>query len=240
MHADRLASDGMMRTRLASVLALLLIPIGSPSVGRTDEAESLKCGDAAAAALQHRYEFVKDLRADIVQTTRAVALGPEPSQQMISKGSVVLAKPGKLRWSYDEPEPSLVVSDGETLWIYDPVFREAQKLPAAEGYLSVAAVQFLLGEGEMERDFEVSALSCASEATELRLVPRTAASYEALHVLLNRTTGELLRTTVYFVLGNVTEVAFSNIEVNRNPAPSVFQLDLPADVRVIELDNPTQ
>jgi outer membrane lipoprotein-sorting protein len=57
-------------------------------------------------------------------------------------------------------------------------------------------------------------------------------------VLLNPTTGDLLRTTVFFVLGNVTEVAFSNIEVNRDPGPDVFRLDLPADVRVIELDKP--
>jgi outer membrane lipoprotein carrier protein len=228
----------MMRTQLASILALSLILIGSPSVSRADEAENLECGDAAAATLQHRYELVKDLRADIVQKTRAVALGPEPSQQMTSKGTVVLAKPGKLRWSYEEPEPSLVVSDGETLWIYDPEFREAQKLPAAEGYLSAAAVQFLLGEGEMKRDFEISALSCGSDTAELRLVPRAAASYEEIHVLLNRTTGDLLRTTVFFVLGNVTEVAFSNIEINRNPAPDVFRLDLPADVRVIELNEP--
>ena len=63
--------------------------------------------------------------------------------------------------------------------------------------------------------------------------------YEKLHVLLNPTTGDLLRTTVFFVLGNVTEVSFSNIEINRNPAPDVFRLDLPADVRVIELDEPT-
>jgi outer membrane lipoprotein carrier protein len=228
----------MMRIGLASILALSLIPIGSPSLGWADEAENLKCRDTAVAALQHRYEFVRDLRADIVQTTSAVALGPGPSRQMTSTGTVVLAKPDKLRWSYEEPEPSLVVSDGETLWIYDPVFREAQKLSVAEGYLSAAAIQFLLGKGKMERDFEISALSCASDAAELKLVPRTEAMYEKLHVLLNPTTGDLLRTTVFFVLGNVTEVAFSNIEVNRDPGPDVFRLDLPADVRVIELDEP--
>jgi outer membrane lipoprotein-sorting protein len=229
----------MMRIQLASFLALSLMLVSSPSVGGGDAVESLDCGDTAAAALQQRYELARDLRADIIQTTSAVALGPESSQQMTSKGSVVLAKPGKFRWSYEEPEPSLVVSDGKTLWIYDPEFREAQKLPAAEGFLSAAAVQFLLGEGDMKRDFEISALSCGSNAAELKLVPRSVAAYEKIHVLLDPTTGDLLRTTIFFVLGNVTEVAFSNIEINRNPAPEVFQLVLPADVRVIELDDLT-
>jgi outer membrane lipoprotein carrier protein len=213
---------------------------GSPLHAGADQPLELTCRDAVVAALQQRYESARDFRADIVQTTRSVAFGANSSEQMTSKGSVIFAKPGKMRWSYDEPEPSLVVSDGETLWIYDLVFREAQKLPAAEGYLSGAAVQFLLGEGEIGRDFEISALSCEKISAELRLQPRKPSSYEKLHVLVNPQTGDLLKTTVFFVLGNVTEVAFSNIEINVDPAPSLFRLDPPADVRVIELNEPSR
>jgi outer membrane lipoprotein carrier protein len=213
---------------------------GLPLPARADQPSEPGCRDAVVAALQQRYESARDFRADIVQTTRSVTLGAEPSEQMISKGTVVFAKPGKMRWSYEEPEPSLVVSDGETLWIYDLVFREAQKLPVTEGYLSGAAVQFLLGEGKIERDFEISALRCEKTSAELRLRPRNPGSYEKLHVLVNPQTGDLLKTTVFFVLGNVTEVAFSNIELNVDPAASLFRLDPPADVRVIELDEPAR
>ncbi len=229
-----------MQIVIASALALWLIASGSALPARADQPSELSCRDAVVASLQRRYESAKDLRADIVQTTRSVALGAGASEQMTSKGTVVFAKPGKMRWSYEEPEPSLVVSDGETLWIYDLVFREAQKLPATEGYLSGAAVQFLLGEGEIERDFEISALRCEKTIAELRLRPRKPGSYEKLHVLVNPQTGDLLKTTVFFVLGNVTEVAFFNIELNTDPAASVFRLDPPADVRVIELDGPSR
>ena len=211
---------------------------GSPLPASADQPSKPGCRDAVVAALQQRYESAKDLRADIVQTTRSVAFGTGSSEQMISKGTVVFAKPGKMRWSYTEPEPSLVVSDGETLWIYDPVFREAQKLPVTEGFLSGAAVQFLLGEGEIERNFEISALRCEKTIAELRLRPRKPGSYEKLHVLVNPETGDLLQTTVFFVLGNVTEVAFFNIELNTDPAASVFRFDPPKDVRVIELGEP--
>jgi outer membrane lipoprotein carrier protein len=230
----------MMQIGTASALALLLMVSGSPLPVRADQPSELSCRDAVVAALQQRYESAKDFRADIVQTTRSVAFGTDSSEQMTSKGTVVFAKPGKMRWSYEEPEPSLVVSDGETLWIYDPVFREAQKLPVTEGYLSGAAVQFLLGEGKIERDFEISALRCEKAIAELRLQPRKPSSYEKLHVLVNPQTGDLLKTTVFFVLGNVTDVAFFNIELNTDPAASVFRLDPPADVRVIEIDGPSQ
>ena len=75
MYAGCFASDRMMCTRLASVLALSLMLIGSPSVGETDEVESLECADAAAAALQQRYELARDLRADIVRNPRAYNAG---------------------------------------------------------------------------------------------------------------------------------------------------------------------
>jgi len=228
-----------MRIGTASALALWLMALGPAHLARADQPPERSCRDAAVAALQQRYQSATDLRADIVQTTRSVALGANPSQQMISTGTVVLAKPGKMRWSYEEPEPSLVISDGETLWIYDPVFREAQKLPATEGYLSSAGVQFLLGKAELARDFEISALSCEAASAELRLRPRKPSAYEKLHVLVNLETGDLLKTTVFFILGNVTEIAFSNIELNVDPAASLFRLDLPADVRVIELDQPS-
>jgi outer membrane lipoprotein carrier protein len=213
---------------------------GSALPARADSPSELGCRDAVVAALQRRYESAKDIRADIVQTTRSVALGTNASEQMTSKGTVVFAKPGKMRWSYEEPEPSLVVSDGETLWIYDPTFREAQKLPATEGYLSGAAIQFLLGEAKIERDFEVSALHCEEAGAELELRPRNPSSYEKLHVLVNPETGDLLKTTVFFVLGNVTEVAFFNIERNVDPAASVFRFEPPSDVRVIELNDPSR
>jgi outer membrane lipoprotein carrier protein len=227
----------MMRRGLIRTLVLSLIAMAMPAwVWAGGPPADTTCGEAAATALQRRYESVRDFRADIVQTTRSVALGSNSSQEMTSKGSVVFAKPGKMRWSYREPEPSEVVTDGEFLWIYDPVYREVQKLPGGDGAMTGAAVQFLLGDGELRRDFAISALSCAADVVELQLDPRTEASYEKLHVRLNPTSGDLLGTTVFFVLGNVTEVVFSNIEVNRDPAPDVFRLDLPDDVRVIEMD----
>jgi outer membrane lipoprotein-sorting protein len=132
----------------------------------------------------------------------------------------------------------VVVTDGEFLWIYDPVFQEAQKLPAGDGAMTGVALQFLLGDGELQRDFKISALSCDAEVAELQLDPRAEATYEKLHVRVGLASGELLGTTVFFVLGNVTDVAFSKIEVNRDPGPEVFRLDLPDDVRVIEYDAP--
>ena len=193
------------------------------------------CRDATASAVQKRYEGVRDLRARFVQTTRPVRIGAGPTVPSVSRGSVVLAKPGKMRWTYDSPEPSVVISDGKTLWLYDPSFREAQKLPAGEGFLSGAAAQFLLGAGDMRRDFEVTAVSCQPERVELELVPKAPASYEKLFLEVDPRKGDVRATRVVDLLGNIAEVAFEDLAFNQTPADATFQFDPPEGVKVIEL-----
>jgi outer membrane lipoprotein carrier protein len=207
-----------------------------PPVG--DDPARAACITQAVERIQRRYESVRDLSADFEQTSRQVALGAAGGEAR-ARGRVVFAKPGKMRWSYDEPEPSVVVSDGHWLWIYDPAHREVQKLPVGEGFLSGAAIQFLLGEGRIQRDFQVSALACSRERVELELVPREPASYEKLRVRSDPASGELLETTVVDLLGNVSQVAFHGMRTNLSPGDEVFRFEAEPGVRVIELPPPS-
>ena len=217
-----------------ALAAIALVLVALPAAA--EEAVPLDpCVEAAATAVQRRYETVRDLRADFVQRSQAVALGPGGAGQSEASGRVVIAKPGKMRWIYEKPEPSLVVSDGTTLWIYDPAFREAQKLPVTGEYLSGATVQFLLGAGRMQRDFRVTAVSCSERQAVLELIPREDATYERLRIRTNPASGDIEQTTIVDLLGNVTEVEFSNLEVNQDPDPGLFEFEPGADVRVIEL-----
>ena len=197
------------------------------------------CADTALDAVQRRYEAVRDLAAEFTQTSWSVTLGAGGERAPAeSSGTVVFAKPGKMRWSYAEPEESLVVSDGETLWLYDPAAREAQRLPLRDGFFSAAAIQFLLGEGNMQRDFDVTALSCSASEVELELLPKSPASYERLGIVADPRSGDLAQTRVVDLLGNITEIHFTDIRVNRDPAAAVFTFEAPANVDVIDLGVP--
>jgi outer membrane lipoprotein carrier protein len=219
---------------LLAALALLAAPCAA--VAESSDPQS--CVDPAIDAIQKRYESVSDLRATFVQTAQSVALSGAGRAANISRGTVVFAKPGKMRWSYEEPEPSLVVSDGKTLWVYDPVHAEVQRTSVTEGYLSGAAIQFLLGEGDMRRDFRVTAIACDADAAMLELVPRKDATYEKLRVRVDLATGELRSTIIFDLVGNVTEVQFDDIRANQSPADTVFRFEPPEGVEVIDLDAP--
>lgn len=215
---------------LRQVLAALAIAASAHAAGAGGP-NSRDCGDAAAAAVQKRYDGVRDVRARFEQTHRS-ALGGEDE---VSRGTVVLAKPGKMHWRYEEPEPSQVVSNGETLWLYDPAFGEVQKLPATEGFLTGASAQFLLGAGDLQRDFAVTAVSCGESEAVLELVPRAPAGYEKLFIEVDPASGDIRATRVVDLLGNVSRVRFSELELDTGPPPGTFEFEPPEGVEVIEL-----
>lgn len=240
MPRDLPASDRAMRICWLLVVAVAL---ATPSAASADggpppeDAAARPCVERAIEAVQRRYESIRDFSARFTQTTHSVALGGSTSAlATTAAGMVVFAKPGRMRWSYEQPEPSLVVSDGETLWLYDPAHREAQRLHVGGGeYLSGAAIQFLLGEGDIRSEFRVTAESCEAGDARLELIPLRAASYEKLRIRTDLRTGEIVETTVIDLFGNVTEVTFADIRTNVDPPLDVFRFEPPDGVRVIEV-----
>jgi len=193
------------------------------------------CALAITAKVQERYDSVRDLRGRFEQTTDRVALGGAPADALTAKGEVIFAKPGKMRWRYEAPEPSLVVSDGATLWVYDEAAREVQKLPLAQGYLSAAGLQFLLGSGRLADAFAIEAEGCDQSVVTLALRPKQEAPYESLALHVDRESAVVLETTVVDLFGNRTRVAFSELRENTRVDAKQFRFEPPKGVRVVEV-----
>lgn len=232
---------------LAAVAAAVALSAAAPALGgpagaapSAPDSAAGDCAEAVARKVQQRYERVDDLSARFEQTTQVASFGAESTAgSEHASGVVVLAKPGRMRWSYEKPEPSLVVSDGHTVWLFDPQKREAQRFPNAESFLSGAAIQFLLGKGQLLDTFRVSAQRCDHDGVLLDLAPREPATYERLQLLADPATGEIRETAVFDLVGNATRVSFSHVELNRHPPASLFRFEPPSGVQVIELpENP--
>lgn len=226
--------SGMQTRGLFPLLALLATVSAVPQAWAADAG----CATQIASRVEQRYAKVRDLSAHFEQSTRRVALGGDAGDAIVARGDVVFAKPGKMRWSYQSPEPSLVVSDGSTLWIYDPAAREVQKLPLAAGYLSSAGVQFLLGDGRLREEFRVTAAGCGDPVITLVLVPKREAQYEKLELRVDGASASVRETTVVDLFGNRTTIAFGELRENTGPAASSFSFAPPEGVRVISVPSP--
>ncbi|MBY0400025.1 outer membrane lipoprotein carrier protein LolA [Myxococcota bacterium] len=215
----------------ASVFVFASIGQAEPSGPACDAA----LAEQTARRVQSRYEGIRDLRADFEQTNVSATFQGEALTSPVPRhGKVVFAKPGRMRWTYAAPEASVVASDGKTLWIHDLDAKTVTRLAVTEGYLSGAALQFLMGDGDVMASFKVAATSCDAKQVTLDLTPREDASYERLGLVADRATGIVVATSVTDLFGNVTRIRFSRLEENRNPAPDTFVLKIPQGVEVID------
>jgi outer membrane lipoprotein carrier protein len=225
--------------RPAAALAALWL-VATAAAAEAPAAPAPDCAAAVSAQVQARYDGVRSLRARFDQESRNVAFGGAGGPDAApSRGRVEFAKPGRMRWEYEAPEPSLVVSDGKKLWIYDPKAKEAQVLSVDQGFLSAAAIQFLLGEGKLLESFEVKARRCDPERAELELRPRAEASYERIDLVVDRKTGWIRETTVFDLLGNETRVRFEDLEAGGAPDEARFRFEPGAGDRVLIIEPST-
>ena len=201
----------------------------APRVGESCVLESVE-------RIQRFYDSVTDLEGRFVQSTEAVGIGASlGGEEPQATGRVVLAKPGRMRWEYEVPEPSLVISNGKSLWIYDPSAGEAQHLAVTEEYLSGAALQFLMGGGVLLEEYDVQGKRCSPDQVDLVLRPKSPATYEWLELRADRKTGQILETVLVDLLGNTTRLSLHDMQTNRSPDASRFVFVAPPGVRVIDL-----
>ncbi len=224
-----------MRFPVAALL--LVLPFTALAGGEPDAANPASatsgadCVEAVVERVQAHYDDVEDLAARFEQRTESAAY-PEPQ---LASGRVEFAKPGRMRWAYSEPQPSLVVSDGATLWIVDPEAKEVQVLAVDEAFLSGTGIHFLLGEGRITDAFDVTSKECGDDVVALRLDPKEAATYEYLELQVSPETGEVRGTHIADLLGNHTHVAFLEFVANQGPPLDRFRYEPAPDERVMRL-----
>lgn len=225
------AGRPMSVVRRSAFLLAWLAGIAAASAAGADGS----CAAAVTERVQRRYDRIQDLHARFEQRTDRASLGGAPADALLATGEVVFAKPGRMRWRYETPEPSLVVSDGKVLWIHDEKAREVQKLALGEGFASAAGVQFLLGDGKLADEFEITARDCEAATVTLLLAPKAETQYERLELGVARESGAVVATTVVDLFGNRTAVAFRDVRENAGAASDLFEFEPPAGARVVEM-----
>lgn len=191
--------------------------------------------DGVVQRIQARYEGIRDFSAAFEQISQSVVLaGSMPLAPALSLGEVVFVKPGRMRWQYHEPEPSLVVSNGKLLWIYDVAAKQVTRVPVDRGHLAGAALQFLLGEGKLTDAFKIEMAGCQGDRVVLNLLPRQPAGYERLSLGVESSTGLVTTTDTFDLFGNQTSLRFLAIQQNQNPDASIFEFVIPEGVELIE------
>jgi outer membrane lipoprotein carrier protein len=188
----------------------------APATGSTSAVELTR-------KVQAFYEKTRDLEATFTQTYVYAGLG----RKLTSTGALKVKKPGLMRWDYQSPSVKVVAVTGKRLVQYEPEEQQAYVDEQFDATAMTAAVAFLLGRGELTRDFE----SSLAEGGALVLRPRVADPRVARLVFTVGPEGEVLATTVVDGAGNENRLVFRDIRRNSGLAAAAFEVTLPAGTR---------
>jgi outer membrane lipoprotein carrier protein len=202
--------------------ALLLISLScAPSLLAQD-------GDTLIRKVDDHYNHLSSLRARY--TEHYAGMGMDRTEL----GTLVLKKPGRMRWTYDQPIGKVFVLDGKFAWSYTPGTDQAQRVPAKQLDDLRSPLRFLLGHTQLKK--ELDNLTVTSEGSGFRVsgVPKGMAQRIKLLTLGVTATGAIERMRLEEVDGAVTEFAFSDMQENVPVKNEDFVFTPPAGVTVVD------
>jgi chaperone LolA len=203
-----------------------LAAAGAPSASQPDASDF-------ARTLQKKYDTVRDFSADFVHTYEGGVL----KQKATERGTVLIKKPAKMRWTYTHPEEKLFVSDGAKLYSYIKADRQVTVSALPREDQATTAILFLAGKGDLTRDFAVSyaqVTGAPPDAVGLKLVPKTRqAEYESLLLAVDRETLRLRTLVTIDQQGGTSRFTFANLKENVGIPDKSFAFTPPRGVDVI-------
>ncbi len=149
-------------------------------------------------------------------------------------GTLVLKKPGRMRWSYDQPVGKVFVLDGKYAWSYTPGTDQAQRVSAKELDDLRSPLRFLLGHTQLKKELDQLAVTPSGAGFQIAGVPKGMEQRVKLLTLGVTASGAIERMRIEEIDGAVTEFAFSEMQENVPVKNEDFVFTPPAGVSVVD------
>ncbi len=175
---------------------------------------------------------LRQVRALVGRFTQVVESPGLPSPR-IERGTVHLARPGRMRWEYDDPPGKIAITDGRRAWLYVPEDRQVIVSPLR---LRESGIGMLLDDtAEIVREFSVAWDETVPPAPRrLRLTPRRpGAPFD--HLLVEPGPDAFpISVAVVDPLGGTVTWRFSLVRLLDAADPALFRFTPPPGVEVQE------
>jgi outer membrane lipoprotein carrier protein len=209
-----------------SVLAVTLLVAGQPRAAEKNAAEAI------VDALQKNYDATADFIADFRQETEVKTL----NRTLKSSGKLSFKRPGKMLWRYDEPKGQFVLADGKYLYFYQPDQNQVIKSPLKNAFRGDIPLSFLLGLGNLKKDFNATLKGADETQHILRLEPKgEAGGYSEILLGVGKSSPDILWVSVRDAANNLTTLRFSGMRKGVGIKDDLFQVRIPDGADVVEL-----
>ncbi|QID32759.1 outer membrane lipoprotein chaperone LolA [Pampinifervens florentissimum] len=177
---------------------------------------------------QRRLEDVKSLKVVFVQKVQY----PWQSKPDVSKGTFYAQRGGRFRIEYEQPENTLIVSDGMQVMVYVPKDRTAF-LDRIERNSSPVVEALFLVSRPLSEVFELVGEIDGSKGRTFILKPKVRDDYFSKVLVEVSPRGDIRSIRVEEKSGTNTTIEFLNVSTNFTPSETLFRVKVPEGARVI-------
>lgn len=149
-----------------------------------------------------------------------------------SSGDFVLARPGKLVWNTVDPFPQSLISDGDTLWLYDPDLEQVSVQAIGDSLKQTPAVIISGDLAQIKADFDVAAKGTGGDQQVFDLRPKHGSEYFQ-RLTLMFTDGRLTQMRLLDGFGQDTQFVLSNLSYNQALGDQRFTFTAPPGTDVL-------
>jgi outer membrane lipoprotein carrier protein len=183
--------------------------------------------DTLLKRVDAHYNHLSSLRTRYVETYKGMGL------TRIEYGSLLLKKPGRMRWSYDTPAGKVFLLDGKYAWFYTPGDAQAQRIPAKELDDLRSPLRFLLGHTELKK--ELDNISITTVGAEFRIAGVPKGMQQRIKQLSLQVTaaGQITEMKLEEIDGATTEFTFTDSTENIPAEDKDFIFKPPPGVSIV-------
>jgi outer membrane lipoprotein carrier protein len=229
MRAFQVLTRGSLSILAAALLSLSL----SAQQHSTSAPSSAPDVHGLAQRIDQHYNQLHSLKAGFTESY--VGLGIHRSES----GTLLLLKPGRMKWDYSSPAGKLFLLDGKWAWFYTHGDPQVQRMQAKQLDDLRSPLRFLLGHTELEKELSHVTMAPAAHGQftltgqpkgQEKRIPRLAVTAT--------TAGFITAIEIEEVDGAITRFTFTGEEPNVAVAPGIFRFTPPAGVQVIDAPPP--
>jgi outer membrane lipoprotein carrier protein len=233
----------MMDRVLASIVMSAFVKVlGSALLAL--QLTSVAFAQTTTDALETLGQFLRQThsgRAQFTQVVNSPARTDQAPRRKISSGTFEFQKPQQFRFAYQKPFERTMVSDGQSLWLYDADLNQVTVRKQSQ-LLGQTPAAFIASSGDLKALQAEFILKAEAEAEGLQWVRATPRQSEgALQIIRvglkssQSSTAPPVLAVLEIVdgLGQTSRLSFQNFEVNLKLPPDAFQFKAPAGVQVI-------
>jgi outer membrane lipoprotein carrier protein len=213
---------GFLISRRITILILLVVSSASLLRAQPTVHE-------VAQRVDRHYNQLHSLKAQFVENYEGMG------RMRTESGTLLLLKPGRMRWDYTKPAGKLFLLDGKFAWFYSKGDPQVQRIGAKQLDDLRSPLRFLLGHTQLEKEIDhLSVTPAADGSFTLAGIPHGQEKRIQRLALTVTSDGVITAIEIQETDGAETRFTFTDEQPNASIPPAIFHFAPPAGVPVVD------